>query len=328
MPSPAYVEIASSINDLVEANACKIGRQNLFKFRYRFTPTTVVPILGLYVPDPNCYVVVELLRASCSDVNFQYGAVHEYIIYNYTNGVGSFASTNPVYAFNGGAGMIYTRTDSFIPASGSTPPFLGINFSQPGPVTAFLAGYGSYTIIPNRLDPGLPYPKRPVSQIGSVADAFSRESLASPYNLFPYRRYNDHVHVPLPATVYRITPNIGLDPANVNNSSLLIKLSIQGSQITNHGNNVSAIYYYTLQGGSETVPPYTMIMRNSTTITSFPNVFANSMGVVVTPTVVTGSVSTVPSVYFSITASNVPAECEVFAKAEVVCAAHDPANYS
>jgi hypothetical protein len=328
MPSPSLVALASTLDELVEANSCPIGRYNLFKFRHRLDTSVVVPILGFNVPYPDCFVVVEILRSSCSDLNFQYGSVHEFIIYSYTNGVGSFAGTTSPYTFNGGAGMIYTRTDTFTPAMGDFPPYLSIGYSQPEVgLAAYLAGYGRYYLIPSSIIPVRPFPPRPTPELYAVSQAFSNESLSTPFNLYPYQRYNTFTTIPLANTNYRGTPDIPLDVANVDNSALIICLTAQGVASLS-STQATFKTYYTFQGGSSTVPPYTMILRNTTTVTTTPNVLNNSMVLTATPVLVTGSPATPPAVYFNLLATNVPSPCTVFLKVEVVCSAHDPINYS
>lgn len=324
-------KIRDNIYELVEANSCKIGRNNLFNFRYVFTPNATVPIVGFYVPYPNCYVCINLFRACVSNVNFQYGVTHEVLTYRFNNGVGSYASTNSIYIFNQGEGMVFTRSETFVPGVGSTPPFMSVSFSQPGPVTTYLAGYGIITFVPSEQLAPLQAPYRDqYYQLNGVINGFNAEMIPNqPYNLYPYRRYNIPNSLLLPNTSYRLTPDVTLDPANVNNSSLLIRLVVNGCDTATHLTNTYIVQYYAFQGGSETVPPYTMLLRNGTTVISTPTgALNNSAGLTITPVLVTGSASVPPSVYFTGSATTFTGQLKLFVKLDVVCGAHDPANYS
>jgi hypothetical protein len=305
--------LTTELDDLLEGQQCPLGYGNNFKFRLQYPQNVAVPTLDIPVTSANCLVAVDLMRSANSGATgFYYGMVHETLLYQYIGGVGSYLGSQTHYTFASGSSFSITNT--------LTSGRIIISFTQSAnAVTTFMAGWGSYTVVPNSQKA-----ITAVSQFGRgnvIKSYIDQTSVARPLFWFPYRQFFQQTNTPVNGT-YIITPNITLDARNLENSTMILRVVTCLGMVSNHSSNSNRIDYVAVQGGSITVPPYSMLIRNLT------NYYSNStITLTLAAVAVTGSASTPPAVHFTAAITGLVAAAVVGCRVECVCATNSTADY-
>lgn len=308
--------VAVALDPLFEAQEAEVGYNTSFKFRLKYPQNFAVPTIDLSVPYSNCVVYVDIMRsANSAGVGFYYGMTHETLLYQFINGVGTYLGATTQYVF--ASGSVFTITNTIITGS---PSRIVISFTQStNPVITYMAGYGKCTIVPNAVLGG-----PVVSSINPgvvINDYIEQTSNRNIFQLWPFRQYFMQIEVPSAGT-YIVSQTIPLDAINKENSTMILKVTTCLGQFDNHGGNSNVINYFAVQGGSVTVPPYSMLIRNSTVYYS-----DSPTPLTLAAVAVTGSASTPPAVYFTATITTLAVLARVATRVECVCAANDDLNY-